>query len=107
MNERKHGKEKYRESNSDPLAHSSVTKLTEPTKTLQLNFFYYFYTWEVLSGDVSGYVHSHNISVNSKECGRKRSWPYLRYYCYMHGGIKKTIKTLSPPQGRDINPGSH
>ena len=50
---------------------------------------------------------AHNISVKSEDYGRKRSWPYLRYYCNIHGGIKKTTKNLSPSQGRDIKPGFH
>jgi oligoendopeptidase F len=107
MNVRKHRKEKYRDSNSDHPAHSPAAKLTVQALTLKLHFFFNFYIWKFLSGDICAYVHAHNLSVNSKECGRKRSWPYLRYYCYTHGGIKKTIKNLSPYQGRDIKPGSH
>jgi hypothetical protein len=47
--------------------------------------------------------------MNWKGCGRKRSWPNLRYYpgiCLE--GLRKTTKNLSQDNrspGRDLNPG--
>jgi hypothetical protein len=47
--------------------------------------------------------------MNWKGCGRKRSWPNLRYYPGTRlEGVRKTTKSLSQDSrspGRDLNPG--
>jgi hypothetical protein len=46
--------------------------------------------------------------MNWKGCGRKRSWPNLRYYPGICLGLRKTTKNLSQDSrtpGRDLNPG--
>jgi hypothetical protein len=47
--------------------------------------------------------------MNWKGCGRKRSWPNLRYYPYIClEGLKKTMKNLiqhSRSLSQDLSPG--
>jgi hypothetical protein len=47
--------------------------------------------------------------MNWKGCGRKRSWPNLRYYLGICLGLRKTTKNLSQNSqalGKDFNSGS-
>jgi hypothetical protein len=95
MNVRKHWKEKYRESNSDPLAHSSVTKLTLPTQTLKLKFFITIFILGNFCPAMSVVTSMHTtyqwIRKSVEESGRGLTWGII-VTCM--AGLRKPSKPL-------------